>query len=352
MGRFPEVVPEQHDVPKEEWPSHDAFSVLFHLSYAAALRNAPACLALARVRAGLGTHVSELLDNILIPLDFEAAKDLLRRAMTSLAQESQQENSTAAEHNVVLLQPIAPQVAAGCLLFQILQDERHVGMYATDHDNVDGSNDDDDNDEPDDHTPIKPKTDNRADLMQVAEDTLQLFKKMEEQEKEAKKVKEALGRGAGGGVSGCGIQEGDRVEGNYFMEGTFYPGTVLEVSETGEGDEATVMITVQYDDDGSSETLPKEHVRLLIPPTATQTNLGGPLSDDEAFGSISDPDSRDDKIPLLPYELMAELAELKVENGEKEIASELYQEAAEGAMKDNKMKTATQWSLKAAEILE
>ena len=34
-----------------------------------------------------------------------------------------------------------------------------------------------------------------------------------------------------------------------------------------------------YDDDGSTENLTKENVRLIIPPNATQTALGGPLSD-------------------------------------------------------------------------
>ena len=54
----------------------------------------------------------------------------------------------------------------------------------------------------------------------------------------------------------------------------------------------------------------------------------------------------------MAYELMSELAELKVEVGDKEAASSYYQEAADGAMSDGKMKTATEWSLKAAELQE
>ena len=81
MGRFPEIVPEPPAGSDAEKPSHDSFSVLFHLSHAASFRNAPACLSLGQVHAGLlvlGSHVSELLINPLVTLDFDAAKDLLQ----------------------------------------------------------------------------------------------------------------------------------------------------------------------------------------------------------------------------------------------------------------------------------
>lgn len=54
--RFPEIV-QSHGESMEEKPSHDIFSVVFHLCHAASLNNVPACLALARVRVGLDTSV-------------------------------------------------------------------------------------------------------------------------------------------------------------------------------------------------------------------------------------------------------------------------------------------------------
>jgi hypothetical protein len=129
--------------------------------------------------------------------------------------------------------------------------------------------------------------------------------------------------------------------GNYFLEGTYYPATVDRVSEDGN------QITVVYDDDGSTETLTKVNVRLIIPPTATQTDLGGPLSDEEAFGENSD-----DKITIDAYQIKAELAELIAKTGDKVGASALFEEASSEAMKAGKMRTATEWSLKASELLE
>ena len=105
-------------------------------------------------------------------------------------------------------------------------------------------------------------------------------------------------------------------------------------------------MTVVYDDDGSSETLPSNRVRLLVPPTATQTSLGGPLSDEKAFGS----EGGDDSFLLTRYELQFDLAEILEKKGENEEASVLYAEAADGAMSAGKMKLATEWSLKAAEL--
>lgn len=343
-GTLPEIVPEPpfsdnnknngSDDSNGEKPDHDSFSVLFHLSHAASLKNAPACLSLGRVHAGLGTNVSELLDNPLVPLDFEAAKELLRRAMEASGPPQQGKDDGG-----LLAVPMTPRVAAGCLLFQILQDERHAGEYATI----------DEDEEGDDKTSATNSSTSVTEMINVAQDTLKLFELMEKQQAEAEKVKESLSRT--GNVAGTGnmLQVGDRVEGDYFMEGTYYPGTVLEVTTKDNADgEPQFMITVQYDDDGSSETLPRDHVRMLIPPTATQTSMGGPLSDEEAFGATGE--DQDDEIPIKTYELMSELAELKLERGDKASASTLYQEAAEGAMGDNRMKLATEWSLRAAEL--
>jgi elongation factor 2 kinase len=76
MNRFPETVPDDEDAP------HDSFSVLFHLCHAASLHNVAACLALGRLHAGLGTSVSPLVA-ALVPINFDDAKDLLKRAMES-----------------------------------------------------------------------------------------------------------------------------------------------------------------------------------------------------------------------------------------------------------------------------
>lgn len=57
MDRFPEIVP-SHEGNIEDQPSHDIFSVIFHLCHAASLYNVQACLALARARVGLETFVS------------------------------------------------------------------------------------------------------------------------------------------------------------------------------------------------------------------------------------------------------------------------------------------------------
>lgn len=343
MGRFPEIVPDLGGNGSDtEKPPHCSFSVLFHLSYAASLRNVPASLSLGRVHAGLGTHVSELLVNPLVPLDFEAAKDLLRRAM----EESGSKEQDDSKNNAVLSAPLGPRVASGCLLFQILQDERHAGKYST----IDEDDDDNNKEGKEMNSNGGGSSGSLTELMTVAEETLQLFGMLEQQKMEAEKVKESLTRT--GMVAGTGnlLHVGDRVEGDYCMEGTYYAGTVLEVSTTESSDESKVLITVQYDDDGSSEALPRDHVRLLIPPTATQTNLGGPLSDEEAFGGSGD--EGDDTIHMKPYELMAELASLKAETGDEGAAAHYYQEAAEGAVQDGKMKLGTEWSLKAAELVQ
>ena len=291
-GRFPQVVPTDAnhiDDPKDT-PDHDAQSVLFHLSYAAALKNAPACLALARVQAGMDTHVSDLLRQI-TPVDFDAAKLLLHRAMTS-------------PHP-----PTKPKVAAGCLLFQILHDEMHVGMSQT----------------------------SDTEIMSVLKEALELLDVMEGEEMAASEHNSRMAKS--GGVK---LHPGDRVEADYCLEGTFYPGVVENVS--GEGSDCRV--TVKYDDDGSSETLALDRVRLIIPPTATQTSLGGPLSDEEVFGG----EGGDDSFLLTKYELEFDLAELMEKKGDLEEASALYSQAADGALSAGKMKLATEWSLKAADL--
>ena len=136
---------------------------------------------------------------------------------------------------------------------------------------------------------------------------------------------------------------GDRVEGNYNLEGTFCSGTVQFVSDDGN------FVTVCYDDDGSSESLEKNHVRLLIPPTATQTALGGPLSDEEAFGNEG---GEDIKFTIESYNLLADLANVKERMEELDQASKLYELAASEAVDAGKMKLASEWSIKSAELQE
>ena len=291
-GRFPDII--QHALDeKDDGPPHDAFSVLFHLAHAASLRCVAACLAMGRLHAGLGSCVSPLL-NTIVPIDFDTAKDLFRRAMVSP------------------FPPAGPKAAAGCLLYQIYVDENQS-------DDLEGEK-------------ASAET-----FMHLLEDILKL---MEESQQEKEELESHRKRG--GGTHSVGFQVGDRVEGNYCLEGTYYEAVVESVSEDGN------EVVVKYDDDGSSETLTKEHVRLIIPPTASQTDLGGPLSDEEALGM----ENGDEKCLMEIYELKAELAEIKEQRGDKEAAAALYDEASNDAMNANKMKKATEWSLKAAELLE
>jgi Tudor domain len=170
-------------------------------------------------------------------------------------------------------------------------------------------------------------------LVQILQETLSLLQETESESAEAQKHKSRVGRR-------CNLHEGDRVVANYLLEGNYYSAMVLRVSK----DEQHV--TVQYDDDGSEETLSTANVRHTVPPTATQTSLGGPLSDEEAFGS----EHGDDTFLLPHFELQAELAALKEKTGDLEKASKLYEQAADGAMAEGKMQAATKWSLKAAEL--
>ena len=275
MGRFPETIPTQisGDIP----PDHDVFSVIFHLAHAASLYNVSACLALAKVQAGLESSVSNLLMST-ISVNFEDAKDLLQRALES-------------PHS-----PSEPKAAAGCLLYQILQDE-------------------------DETTDIY--------LMGVLEDTLAL---MEAAAKETEILKQHEARIERGGT----LYPGDKVTGNYALEGEFYSGVVLQVADDGN------LITVQYDDDESTEILTAQNVRPLFPQTVSmKTTL---LSDTDVYGR----ENSDEKCLLKAYVLTGDLAELKAKRGEVQLAATLFEAAANGAMNAGRMQTATKWSLRAA----
>jgi len=283
MERFPEVVPQQEFKSAEDAPSHDVFSVIFHLSHAASLYSVPACLALARARVGLDSSVSNLLKGN-VPIDFDSSKDLCRRAMASM------------------YPPAAPKVAAGCLLYQILDDEGSAGTVEKIH---------------------------------ILEETLRF---MDASLRESEELKEHAKKQFRGKAAGFFV--GDKVEGNYFMEGTFYPGIVVEVMDNGNS------VVVQYDDDGSTEPLTVDNVKAITPPTEYQTEQHGPLSDVEALGKANS-----DEVYLFEqYELKARLADLKAKTGDSTTAASLFQQAAEMAMSAGKMQTANKWSMRAAEL--
>jgi elongation factor 2 kinase len=306
MGRFQEDVAFNNS---EDASSHDVFSVLFHLSHAASLRCVPACLSLGRILAGLGTCVSDLLDS-LVPIDFEAAKLLLNRALES-------KNP-----------PNAPKVAAGCVLYQIYSDEAFVARGGIQCGNDSGEKDDQSSTE---HSVVSDLV-----LINLLEKILDLMVSCDEEAKTNLEFKE---RAKSGSYS---FRAGDKVEGNYFLEGNYYPGIVESLTNNG------TLIKVKYDDDGTIESLPSEHVRLRIPPTATQTSLGGPLTDEEAgFEGFSD-----ETITIETHKLRSDLAKMVENSGDKLKASKLYETAAHEAMQANKMKLATEWSLKAADILQ
>lgn len=173
--------------------------------------------------------------------------------------------------------------------------------------------------------------------MQLIQDILRL---MEESEAEKAQLEHHTTQTTSRGVNR--FLPGDRAEGNYCLEGSYYAGVIESVSDDGN------QIVIKYDDDGSTETLTPEHVRLLIPPTATQTSMGGPLSDEEALGS----ENTDEKFLVERYDLKAELGELKALAGDKAAAAALLEEASNDAMAANKMKKATELSLRASELLE
>merc|ERR1711957_1152838 len=274
IGRLQDEMPEKG----EDDPTHDAFAVLFHLSYAAALRCAPACLAIARVQAGLDTVVSNLITAI-VPVNFEAAKVLLQRTMESISASSK------------------PKAAAGCLLLQIYNDEEKLSDEQGSLNNM-----------------VK---------AQIITETLQLMEDVDEElrEKDGYASAHFSSNSQSGGLNDD-VFVGDRFE-----------------------DECSVQ--VRYDDDESTEKVKREDMRLIVASNATETNLGGPLSDNEIFGGNGE---TDDKMLLQAYDLKAELAHLKEKTGDLTTASRLYGEAAEGAIADGKMNAATEWSLKAENL--
>jgi len=284
MDRFPEIVPKNGE-NAENAPSHDIFSVIFHLCHAASLYNVSACLALARARVGLDTFVSPLLKTN-VTIDFESSKEYCKRAMAS-------ERSTA-----------KPKVAAGCLLYQIIEDEGTAGDVEKIH---------------------------------VLEETLRLMKLILEEDRIMKEHAEKEARG-----KAAGFHVGDKAEGNYFMEGTFYPGVIVEVAADGNS------VVIQYEDDGSTEKLTNENVRSLEPPAEILAAQTARLSDEEALGTVN----TDEQCLFEDYDLMAKLAELKEKTGKSADAAELFQEAADLAMNAGKMKTANTWSMRAAELQE
>ena len=114
----------------------------------------------------------------------------------------------------------------------------------------------------------------------------------------------------------------------------------MEVSEDGNS------AVIQYDDDGSTESLTNENLRSLEPPSAISAHHTVRLSDEEALGMHN----TDEECLFEDYDLMAKLAELKANTGDQSGAAELFQEAAELAMNAGKMKTANGWSMRAAEL--
>ena len=281
MDRFPEIVPSHEFKSAEDAPSHDVFSVIFHLCHAASLYNVQACLSLARARVGLDSCASSLLQAN-VPIDFDDSKELCRRALGS-------QRSAA-----------APKVAAGCLLYQILEDEGDAGA---------------------------------VEKITVLEETLDLMKLAVN---EAEVMKEHAKKQSRGKASGFHV--GDKIEGNYFMEGTFYPGVVVEVSDDGNS------VVVRYDDDDSTESLTVDNVRSIEP--ASEIQGDSPLSDADALGTVN----TDEERLFEDYELMAKLADLKEQVGEFLAAAKLFQEAAEIAMSAGKMQSANKWSMRAAEL--
>jgi len=270
MGRFPEIVTENETKETSECSSHDVSSVLFHLCHAASLQHGSACLSLARVRAGLKTSASTLLQKI-VPVDFEESKALLRRTLDGPP-------------------PSVVKAAAGCLMVQILEDESNEGM--------------------DDQ------------ISKVIEETLLYM----EEAKNEHLAKKSLSR-----PSENTFEIGSKVEANYCLEGTFYPARVVKI----EGDGTFV---VEYDDDGSTETLSNENIKCVEGSGVVKEQT--PLSDGDALGL----DNLDEKYLFKDYQLEAQLAELKAKHGAKQDASELYQSAADKAMNDGKMQSAAKWS--------
>ena len=300
LGRFTEE-DQSSSAQSDKVLHHDAFSVLFHLSHAASLRNVSACVALARVRAGLTTTVSFLLHTI-VNVDFSDAKELLVRAMES---------------------PSNPQgkAAAGCLLYQILEDEKSADITNDNYHAV-----------------------SIHQIEQIIEDTLQYMEEaiVEKEEMKKNREKELSNESS----SSLLLKAGDKVQANWFLEGNFYPAEVVNVKEEEN------LVIVRYEDD-SEESLPMDQV---IGDTTTTNNITRiaegqnlPMTDSEAL--LGGEENLDEKYLYETYLLQAKLAEIKkCQNNNREEAILLYNKAADGAMNDGKMKWASEWSALASEL--
>ncbi|KAL7566525.1 hypothetical protein ACA910_006434 [Epithemia clementina (nom. ined.)] len=342
----------KHKGGMNDSPGPDAASIVFHLSHAASLRCPAACLALGRVRAGLKSCVSTILQDV-VPVDFDSAKELLHRAMATTKAPMENDNARDGGAGVVatakrgLGPDVKTRAAAGCLLLQILQEEEET-------------------------TP--------ATLQNLLEEALvlvqQAHKEQEEMDAQMERLKSHNDDDNGGGnacvetIQQQQLKVGDRVEGNYCMEGTFYPGVVTELHDSGDRTGCgTVM--VQYDDDGSRERLSRDAVRLLTMSSSvaavvaaattsrrrqstsapfTTVDAEGQdvvlLDDLEALGLINE----DENCLLDVFTLQADLAKLKAQLGHTKEAADLYEAATEGAFAAGKMQTASEYSLQAAEL--
>merc|ERR1712194_459643 len=90
----------------------------------------------------------------------------------------------------------------------------------------------------------------------------------------------------------------------------------------------------------------QKNVRSLEPPPKLAARTVH-LSDEEALGTVN----TDEQCLLFEkYDLMAKLAELKANAGERSEAAALFVTAAELAMTAGKMKTANAWSVRATEL--
>jgi Alpha-kinase family len=374
LNRFPEVAEaaalhttetttgaqqHQHDADGHDEPcltaEHDVLSVLFHLSHAASLMNPPACLALARVLSGRPSSVSTLLTSV-VPVDFDLAKELLLRAMATPTLLSK----SAAR------QSVAPKLSAGCLLIALLLEERQL--------NVRHDIDDDESEANREAADVGAASGTTGDkeppldgfVRRVLEDTAELYSQYHEEQRQVEVHRQVKGSCTtpqrGPTALASVLRAGDRVEANYALEGTYYSAVVTGMSDPvtdaapGSGPTSSSVVTVQYDDDGSSEELPIDQVRIVVPIAATQTRLGGPrmdagdgcdTNDDEDF----DDEELDCELLLQHYDLLAMLAQAQEHDGDVKAAAELYEQAASGAAEDGKMQMATAWSLKSSELL-
>jgi Alpha-kinase family len=338
---------------------HDVLSVLFHLSHAASLMNPPACLALARVLSGRPSSVSTLLPSV-VPVDFDLAKELLLRATTSPTLLSK----SAAR------QSVSPRLSAACLLLTLLLEERQLNVPH----NL--ANESDTNDQADASGEASKTPGSNEPLLdgfvrRVLEDAIDLYNQYRDEQRQLEVHRHVAMKSScaaahqqdstAGHALASVLRAGDRVEANYALEGTYYPAAVTDISSAPVNDAATMLVTVQYDDDGSSEALPIDQVRIVVPVAATQTRLGGPRreaadgchddDEEEEEEEFDDDEELDCELLMQPYELLALLAHAQLQDGESAAAAELYEQAASGAADDGKMQLATAYSLKSSELL-